>query len=158
MRKALSLAFVTLLVGVGLCPGLVEAAMIKPSLEQLSQGVESIVLGTVSNQVSTWNVTHTAIYTDVTVEVEEAMKGTVGPEVTFRIAGGEVGHIGMWTSTDPTFRIGERVIVFLHREGSTAQLFGLQHGKFTVSDGTVTQDGQVMPVPDFRSAIQAAPQ
>jgi hypothetical protein len=157
MRKALSLAFAALLVGVGLRLSLGEAAMIKPSLEQLSQGAESIVLGTVSNQVSTWNVTHTAIYTDVTVEVEEAMKGTVGPEVTFRIAGGEVGHIGMRTSTDPTFRIGERVIVFLRREGSTAQLFGLQHGKFTVSDGTVTQDGQVMPVPDFRSAIQAAP-
>jgi hypothetical protein len=157
MRKALSLAFAALLAGVGLCLCLGEAAMIKPSLEQLSQGAESIVLGTVSNQVSTWNVTHTAIYTDVTVEVEEAMKGTVGPEVTFRIAGGEVGPIGMRTSTDPTFRMGERVIVFLRREGSTEQLFGLQHGKFTVSDGTVTQDGQVMPVPDFRSAIRAAP-
>jgi hypothetical protein len=125
MRKALSLAFAALLVGVGLCLGLGEAAMIKPSLEQLSQGAESIVLGTVSNQVSTWNVAHTAIYTDVTVEVEEAMKGTVGPEVTFRTAGGEVRHIGMRTSTEPTFRMGERVIVFLRREGSTAQLFGL---------------------------------
>jgi hypothetical protein len=125
MRKALSLAFAALLAGVGLCLGLGEAAMIKPSLEQLSRGAESIVLGTVSNQVSTWNVTHRAIYTDVTVEVEEAMKGTVGPEVTFRTAGGEVGRIGMRTSTDPTFRMGERVIVFLRREGSTAQLFGL---------------------------------
>jgi hypothetical protein len=158
MRKVLSLAFAALLAGVGLCLGLGEAAMIKPSLEQLSRGAEIIVLGTVSNQVSAWNVTHTAIYTDVTVEVEQAMKGTVRPEVTFRIAGGEVGHIGMRTSTDPTFRVGERVIVFLRRQGSTAQLFGLQHGKFTLSDGTVTQDGQVMPVPDFRSAIQAAPQ
>ena len=84
------------------------------------------------------------------------MKGTVGPEVTFRIAGGEVGDIGMRTSTHPTFRIGERVIVFLHTEGSTARLFGLQQGKFTVSDGTVTQDGQEMPVPDFKAAIRAA--
>jgi hypothetical protein len=38
---------------------------------------------------------HTAIYTDVRVEVEEAIKGAVGPEVIFRITGGEVGEIGM---------------------------------------------------------------
>jgi hypothetical protein len=156
MRQALSIAFVALLVGVSLCPGLGTTAMIRLSLPQLIQGAETIVLGTVTRQVSAWNATHTAIYTDVVLEVEEAMKGAVGPEVTFRIAGGEVGDIGMRTSTHPTFRIGERVIVFLHSEGSTAQLFGLQQGKFTVSDGTVTQDGQVVPIPAFKAAIRAA--
>jgi hypothetical protein len=130
--------------------------MIQLSLPQLIQGAETIALGTVTRQVSAWNATHTAIFTDVTMEVEEAMKGTVGPEVTFRIAGGEVGDIGMRTSTHPMFRIGERVIVFLHTEGSTAQLFGLKQGKFTVSDGTVTQDGQEMSVSDFKAAIRAA--
>jgi hypothetical protein len=156
MRQALSIAFVALLVGVGLCPGLGVAAMIRLSLPQLIQGAETIVLGTVTHQVSAWNATHTTIHTDVVLEVEEAMKGAVGPEVTFRIAGGEVGDIGMRTSTHPTFRIGEQVIVFLHAEGSTAELFGLQQGKFTVSDDTVTQDGQVVPLPDFRAAIRAA--
>jgi hypothetical protein len=156
MRQALGIAFVALLVGVGLCPDLGVAAMIRLSLPQLIQGAETIVLGTVTHQVSAWNATHTAIYTDVTMEVAEAMKGAVGPEVTFRIAGGEVGDIGMRTSTHPTFRIEERVIVFLHSEGSTAQLFGLQQGKFTVSDDTVTQAGQVVPLPDFRAAIRAA--
>src|SRR5262245_39743870 len=130
--------------------------MIQLSLPQLIQGAETIVLGTVTHQVSAWNATHTAIYTDVVLEVEEVMKGAVGPEVTFRIAGGEVGDVGMRTSTNPTFRIGERAVVFLHTEGSTAQLFGLKQGKFTVSDGTVTQDGQVVPVPDFKAAIRAA--
>ena len=83
------------------------------------------------------------------------MKGMAGPEITFRIAGGEVGNIGMRTSTDPTFRIAERVVVFLHTEGSTAQLYGLRQGKFTVSDDTVTHEGRVMPVSDFRAAIRA---
>ena len=72
------------------------------SLKQLSQGAEIIVLGTVTDQVSAWNDLSTAIYTDVMVEVEEAIKGVVGPEVTFRIDGGEVGNIGMRTSTDAT--------------------------------------------------------
>jgi hypothetical protein len=155
MSKALSLVFVTLLVGVVLSPGMGATAMTSFSLQQLSQGAETIVLGTVTNQVSGWNTSHTAIYTDVTVNVEEVIKGVAGPEVTFRIAGGEVGPIGMRTSTDPTFHIAERVIVFLRTAGTTAQLFGLQQGKFTVNDGTVTQEGQVVPVPNFRAAIQA---
>jgi hypothetical protein len=155
MRKALSLVFVTLLVGVVLCPGLGATAMIPLSVQQLSQGAETIVLGTVTRQVSAWNTSHTAIYTDVTVNVEEAIKGVAGPEVTFRIAGGEVGHIGMRTSTDPRFHIGERVVVFLHTAGITAQLFGLRQGKFTINDDTVSREGQAVPVADFRAAIQA---
>ena len=93
MRKALSIAFMALLAGVGLCPGLGATAMIQLSLEQLSRGAETIVLGTVTYQMSAWNTQHTAIYTDVIVEVEEAMKGVAGPEVTFRSAGGEVDNI-----------------------------------------------------------------
>ena len=155
MRKVLSIAFVALLAGVGLCPGLGVTAMIRLSLEQLSQRAETIVLGTVTYQRSAWNSQHTAIYTDVSVEVEEAMKGVAGPEVTFRIAGGEVGNVGMRTSTDPTFRVGERVIVFLRAEGSTAQLVGRRQGKFRVNNDTVTQEGQVVPVADFRAAIRA---
>jgi hypothetical protein len=155
MRKASSIAFVALLAGVGIYPDWGTTAMIQLSLSQLVQGAETIVLGTVAHQESAWNATHTAIYTDVVLQVEETMKGAAGSEVTFRIAGGEVDDIGMRTSTAPTFYRGEEVIVFLHTEGSTAQIFGLQQGKFTVSDGTVTQGGQAVPVPDFRAAIRA---
>ena len=156
MRQAVRIACVAMLVGVGLWPGVGATAMYPLGLAQLSRGAKTIVLGTVTDQVSAWNDLHTAIYTDVRLEVEEAIKGAVGPEVTFRITGGEVGDIGMRTSTDSTFRKGERVIVFLHTGGSATQLFGQQQGKFTVSDGTVTQAGQVMPVPEFSAAIRAA--
>jgi hypothetical protein len=150
------MACVAMLVGIGVWPGVGATAMYRLGLAQLSQGAESIVLGTVIDQVSAWNDLHTAIYTDVRLEVEEAMKGAVGPEVTFRIMGGAVGDIGMRTSTEPTFHRGERVIVFLHTGGSTTQLVGRQQGKFTVSDDTVTQAGQVMAISDFRAAIRAA--
>src|SRR5262245_7231064 len=156
MSKALHIACVALLVGVGLWPDVGGTAMYQLSLPQLSRGAEAIVLGTVTDQLSAWNDLHTAIYTEARVEVEERIKGVVGPEFTFRITGGQVGEIGMRTSTDPTFRQGERVIVFLHTSGSTIQLFGQQQGKVTVSDDTVTQAGQVMPVPDFSAAIRAA--
>src|SRR5262245_14886693 len=98
MRRSSSLGLVELLVRIGILPSVGTSAMIKRSLEQLSQETDLIVLGTVTSQVSAWNDQHTAIHTDVTVAVEEAMKGSPGTEVTFRVAGGIVGDIGMRTS------------------------------------------------------------
>jgi hypothetical protein len=156
MRRKWRMACAVMLVGISVWPGVGVTAMYRLGLAQLSQGAESIVLGTVTDQVSAWNDLHTAIYTDVRLAVEEAIKGNVGPEVTFRIKGGAVGDIGMRTSTEPTFHPGERVIVFLHTAASTTQLFGRQQGKFTVRDDTVTQAGQVMAISDFRAVIRAA--
>ena len=76
---------VALLVGIGLLPNLGESAMIKRSLEQLSQEADIILLGTVTKQVSEWNDQRTAIHTDVTVAVEEAIKGWPGGEVACRV-------------------------------------------------------------------------
>ena len=106
MRRLFSLVLVALLVSIELLPSLGESAMIKRSLEQLSQERVLILLGTVPWQVSEWNDQRTAIHTDVTVAVEEVIKGSPGGEVTFRVAGGIVGDTGMRTSTDPAFRRG----------------------------------------------------
>ena len=130
--------------------------MIKLSLEQLTMEANTIVLGTVTSQTSAWNAEHTAIYTDVTVEVEEVIKGLSVTEVTFRIAGGIVGEIGMRTSNDPEFQDGERVIVFLNTDGVPARVVGLHQGKYTVRDGTVRRDGQTIAVADFINAIRAS--
>lgn len=158
MKTLHRLGLVTLgaLVGVSLLAGSFEAAMIKLHLEQLATEADTIVLGTVTHQVSAWNAQHTAIYTDVTVEVEEVIKGTPGAEVTFRVAGGVVGDIGMRTSNDPVFQDGERVILFLNTREVPARIVGLHQGKYTVVDGTVTRDGQTVAVGDFLEAVRAA--
>jgi hypothetical protein len=130
-------------------PGMGATSMIRLSMEQLSQVAETIVLGTVANQVSAWNDQRTAIYTDVTVAVEEAIKGSPGAAVTFRVAGGVVGDMGMRTSIDPVFKDGERVIVLLHTEDSTARVLGQEQGKFTVSNDMVTHRGQTVALADF---------
>src|SRR5712691_10120277 len=121
-----------LLVGIGLCAGSGGAAMVKLTLEQLTADAETIVRGTVTSQVSAWNAERTAIYTDVTLAVEEALKGSPGATVTFRIAGGVVGDIGMRTSNDPVFQNGEQVVVFLSTRDATARVVGLGQGKYTV--------------------------
>jgi len=144
------------LVGVGVFPRSGTPIMIKLSLEQLVREADTIVLGTVTRQTSAWNAQQTAIYTDVTLTVEEAVKGLPGAEVTFRIAGGVVGEIGMRTSNDPVFQNGEQVIVFLNTARVPAGVVGLHQGKYTVRNGTVTRDGQRMTVADFLDAIRAA--
>jgi hypothetical protein len=146
------------LVGVSLLPGIGRAAMIKLSLEQLIAQADIIVQGIVVYQESAWNDQHTAIYTDVTLAVEGAVKGLPGLEVTFRVAGGIVGDIGMRTSNDPVFQVGEQVLVFLDTKGAMASVVGLRQGKYTVTGGTITRNGQTMAVDDFVSAIRAAAQ
>lgn len=143
------------LIGVGLWPAVGKTAMVKKSVEQLAVEADTIVLGTVSDQVSAWNAEHTAIYTDVTVAVEEVIKGSPGGQVTFRIAGGVVGDIGMRTSNDPEFQNGERVLVFLNTAEVLASLVGLQQGKYTVEEGSVTKGGRAVAVADFVQSIRA---
>ena len=151
-----TIALAVLLMGVGVFPGVGATALVKLSLEHLAREADTIVLGTVTDHVSAWNDQQTGIYTDVIVDVEEAMKGAPGAAVTVRVAGGVVGEIGMGTSTDATFAHGDRVIVFLHRAERTAQLVGRRQGKVTVHHGTVTQEGQVIRIADFLAAIRVA--
>ena len=129
--------------------------MVKLGVGQLTAGADTIVLGTVTGQTSAWNAGRTAIYTDVTVAVETAVKGAPGAEVTLRIAGGEVEGIGMRTSTDPVFQTGERVVVFIDTAGAaTAQLVGMRQGKFTVRNNQVSVEGRATQVADFLNQIR----
>lgn len=133
-----------------------HSAMLKLSLEDIVQQANTIVLGTVTHQESAWDAHHTAIHTDVTVAVERAILGSPGDEVTFRIAGGVVGSMGMRTSNDPVFQDGERVIVCLDTTSAPASVVGLQQGKFPVRDDTVTSAGETVSLQDFIAAIRTA--
>ena len=133
-----------------------HTAMLKLNLEDIVQQANTIVLGTVTHQESAWDAHHTAIHTDVTVAVERALLGSPGDEVTFRIAGGIVGSMGMRTSNDPVFQDGERVIVFLDTASVPASVVGLQQGKFPVRDDTVTGAGATVSLQDFIAAIHTA--
>ncbi len=130
--------------------------MLKLPLEDIVRRADIVVLGTVTHQESTWDAHHTAIYTDVTVAVERAILGAPGNEVTFRIAGGIVGGMGMRTSNDPVFRDGERVIVCLDTTSVPARVVGMQQGKFPVQDDTVTSAGETVRLEDFIAAIRTA--
>jgi hypothetical protein len=156
MRRALRTVLVTLLSGITLLFELGETAIVQRSLEELSQEADTIVIGTVTAQLSTWNDQHTAIDTDVTVTIEANLKGSRGVDVTFRIAGGIVGDVGMRTSNDPVFLNGDRVIIFLDTARIPFRIVGHHQGTYKISDGMVTRHGHRVAVDDFISAVRAA--
>jgi hypothetical protein len=133
-----------------------HAAMRKLNLVDIARQADIIALGTVTHQESAWDMHYTAIHTDVTVAVERAILGSPGEEVTFRVAGGIVGSVGMRTSVDPVFQDGERIIVFLDTVTVPASVVGLQQGTFTVQDSMVTVAGETIPLEDFIAAIRTA--
>ena len=144
-----------LLLLASVAPPAAHAAMVKLGVPELAARADTVVVGTVVDLASAWNPAHTAIYTDVTVEVDEVVKGKAGRRVTFRIGGGEVGAIGMSTSVDPKFKVGERVVVFLDTRTTPATLTGLRQGKAAVRDGLVRHDGKTHAVQEFIDSVRA---
>ena len=133
-----------------------QAAMRYLPMEDLARKADTIVLGTVTHQESAWGAEHTAIYTKVTLAVEQALVGTPAQVVTLQVAGGSVGGMGMRTSNDAVFREGERVIVFLDTSPVPSTVVGMQQGKFEVKDNIVTRADETWSLDEFIAAVRTA--
>ena len=85
--------------------------------DQLTSRAEQIFVGTVTAA----NPTRTArgmIVTDFEFADLEGVKGDVSaPKTSLRMAGGTVGHNTLTIPGAPTFRVGERYIVFVEGNG-----------------------------------------
>jgi hypothetical protein len=125
-------------------------------LEELAEKADMIVLGTVIQLESAWNAKYTAIHTDVTLAVERVLAGPAEQEVTLQVAGGSVRGIGMRTSHDATFQVGERVIVFLDRRAVPSTVVGMQQGKFAVTGNRVARADEAWDLQAFIEAVRAA--
>jgi hypothetical protein len=86
-------------------------------------------------------------YTDVTVAVQESLKGNTSGYYTFRQYGlaapREIGgrtYLGVSPEGVPRFAVGEDVVVFLFKKTSAGfqSTAGLMQGKFTVSGRTLS--------------------
>src|SRR4030042_6199277 len=99
--------------------GTVQADSVKFNLKELTNGADSILVGTVTERSSYWNDEHTRIYTSVAFSVEDRIKGDAGPQVTITIPGGMVEGIGAWTSDMVSFDQDEKSVVFLKKLTTT---------------------------------------
>lgn len=75
------------------------------------------------------------IVTDAAMQVEESVKGDVAPgaAVMVRRQGGTVGEIGMRVSGEPTFVVGETVVLFAAQStGGVLRPVGMSQGALRV--------------------------
>src|SRR4030042_6270293 len=67
----------------------------KINLSELTNGADSILVGTVVERTSYWNEEHTQIYTSVAFSIDDRLKDTPNQErVTITFLGGEAEGIG----------------------------------------------------------------
>ncbi|MBP1779971.1 MAG: hypothetical protein H6Q86_5982, partial [candidate division NC10 bacterium] len=113
-----------------------NATIVVPlSEEALIDDAVAIVLGHVTSIQGNYDHTHGRIFTNVTVAIEDVLKGElpVG-EITVRQLGGSFGDLHSWVVGSPQFTRGEKALLFLRadRDGNL-RVAHLYQGKFTVS-------------------------
>jgi hypothetical protein len=162
--------------------GLASATtVIPPSFDELVTEAEVIFQGTVTNVHSEWTgegaQRHIVSY--ITFEVNDALKGNPGPQYTLRMFGGTVDGQTMQASDAPTFKIGDRDVLFVENNGTQfIPLVGIMHGRFHVrqdasghdvvytNDGSPlssteqvgkesASEGQPIALQQFKQAVQA---
>ena len=122
------------------CAGLALACarattVVPPTFDQLVSDAELIFEGTVTDSHSQWigAGAERHIVTDVTFQVEDAIKGAPGANYTIQMLGGTVDGETMEVSDAPRFKIGDRDILFVEHNGTQfIPLVGIMHGRFHV--------------------------
>jgi len=86
------------------------------------------------------------IYTYVTIEIDEHIKGFgLGNELVVKQSGGRIGDVWLKALDQAVFSVGEEVLVFLveRPHDGTLQTTGLWQGKWTINRDPVSGDGEV---------------
>ena len=107
--------------------------------EALTGGSNDIVVGRVEGTRSYWNPARTKILTDVTVAVDQTVKGSGAPRLVLTQLGGEVDGVRTTVEGGPLFAPGEEVLLFVWRDArGRAQVNGLSQGKFEIARDPAT--------------------
>ncbi|MEW6729804.1 MAG: Ig domain-containing protein [Acidobacteriota bacterium] len=112
------------------------AANIRPiSDENLVASVRAIVTGRVTGIESRWDANRNNIYTYITIEIAELLKGNITTTtIVLEQLGGRVGDRHTWLLGSPEFTIGEDVLLFLNTNAEGALHTAHQAmGKFSLS-------------------------
>lgn len=151
-RFTYSLPLLAALLLLGPAPAAVASSGPRWSPEQLTDFSAAIVTGRVA-AVATATDASGGIYTYVTIDVTEVLKGSIpGTQIVLKQAGGIVGDLGLSVSGQATFSADEEVLVFaeVRPRDSTLYTTALWQGKwaleFDAASGTrvaVQQDESI---------------
>jgi hypothetical protein len=102
----------------------ISAQTLQSEISDLSKGADVIIKGKVINQKSEWTTRKSAIYTRVTIHVDEYIKGnSLQNTITIIHPGGEIGDIGELYTHVPAFSDGENVLLFAMKNNSNPDYF-----------------------------------
>jgi hypothetical protein len=98
-------------------------------MTDIVNGSQLIVHGRVIDVRSEMPAGRRSIHSFVTVAVDQALKGSAGATVTFRVPQGQVGRYRRIIVGAPEFAVGEQILVFLTgRPPTIPTVFGLNQG------------------------------
>ena len=113
-------------------PSLASTAQ-KMDLLELVSVSDTIVQGRVESVDSRWE--NNLVYTYISVNVDEPLKGGRRRTVMIRQAGGKIGSLNVGVPGMPVFKAGDQVITFLKsRTDGTFDVVGLNQGKYEIVD------------------------
>jgi hypothetical protein len=114
---------------------------------------EKILRGQVIDVRSYWNSKKALIYTDITVLVDEHIKGDGQREITITIPGGTIGDVTHQVSDTPHFGIGDYGVILLESSG---QVVGGPDGFYLLRKPMIGADQlQLLTEDKFLSWIKA---
>ncbi len=110
------------------------------TVKDLTQSSEVILIGKIAKLESKWNEDKSRIYTDVTIDVGEFLKGSgAAQQITIKQLGGEVGEVGELYSHVPKFESDEEVFLFMKKNKSEELVVnGGTEGKIRISEDEST--------------------
>lgn len=141
-----NLCAVLLTLALALTSGSLHATLVIPAeFREIVTDAGLIVRGTVTD-VRSFVVSGSVIDSVATVAVESLLKGPAETFVSVRVPGGEVGRTRYVMSGAPTFRVGQRAVLFLKRGPDAAwRPIGLTMGVYRVQAEPVTGRAVVQP-------------
>jgi len=98
-------------------PGRAETLRLKTTWGERVDLSDKIIRGQVVAAESYWNPEKTLIYTDVTVLIDEYLKGDGPKKIVLKIPGGTIGDETQSISDTPQFRVGDYDVIFLESSG-----------------------------------------
>jgi hypothetical protein len=118
------------------------------SFEELVAKAHTIVQGSVVSALTYRSADGKLILTNYTISVEESLKGASGRTVILTTIGGRIGNTVLHVSGMPVLQPGEKAVLFLEQAGAYTTVVGLNQGKFTVSNGEISNSVTGLSFPD----------
>lgn len=135
-----------ILLALVMLPSAFASTVLRLDMQSLVANSDQIVHGRVAN-LDSYIEQDGRVYTNITIDVDEALKGQPGHQVTIRQIGGRTGDLATIVPGMPDFKPSEEVILFLERIPSQPMhvVTGMAQGKFSVAIGPDDKTRFVIP-------------